>query len=147
MTTRDGKEFLIPNEDLITQRVTNWSYSNDLIRLHVKLGISYRCDPHEAIRLAVEAARDVPRVLTDPDRACLLTDFGDSSVDLELRFWIRDPANGTANVRSAVMLRVWDLYKANGIEIPFPQRDVTLRNPEAVFPTSVLSPRERSRDA
>ena len=63
--TRDGKEYLIPNEDLITQRVTNWSFSNDLIRLHVKVGISYRSDPHEAIRLALEAARDVPRVLAD----------------------------------------------------------------------------------
>jgi small-conductance mechanosensitive channel len=57
--TRDGKEFLVPNEDLITQRVTNWSFSSDLIRLHVRVGISYESDPHEAIGLALEAARDV----------------------------------------------------------------------------------------
>ncbi len=130
--TRDGKEYLIPNEDLITQRVTNWSYSNDLIRLHVGVGISYQSDPHEAIRLALEAARDVPRVLTEPAPVCLLTEFGDSSIDLELRFWIRDPTNGTANVRSAVMLNIWDLFQQNGVEIPFPQRDVTFRNPEAL---------------
>ncbi len=97
VTTRDGKEFLIPNEDLITQRVTNWSYSNDLIRLHVKMGISYQSDPHKAIELALEAAREVPRVLAEPPPNCLLVEFGDSSVDLELRFWINDPANGTAN--------------------------------------------------
>jgi small-conductance mechanosensitive channel len=139
VTTRDGKEFLIPNEDLITQRVTNWSYSNDLIRLHVKIGISYQSDPHAAIRLALEAASDVPRVLAEPAPNCLLMDFGDSSVDLELRFWIRDPVNGTANVRSAVMLRIWDLFHANGIELPFPQRDITLRNPEAL--ATVLRPR------
>jgi small-conductance mechanosensitive channel len=132
VTTRDGKEFLIPNEDLITQRVTNWSYSSDLIRLHVKVGISYLSDPHAAIRLAEEAARATGRVLTEPAPKCLLVDFGDSSVDLELRFWINDPANGTANVRSEVMLRIWDLYHANGIELPYPQRDITLRNPEAV---------------
>lgn len=132
VTTRDGKEFLIPNEDLITQRVTNWSYSNDLIRLHVKLGISYQSDPHKAIELALEAARDVPRVLAEPPPNCLLVEFGDSSVDLELRFWINDPANGTANLRSAVMLRIWDLFHANDIELPFPQRDITLRNPEAL---------------
>lgn len=129
--TRDGKEYLIPNEDLITQRVTNWSFSNDLIRLHVKIGISYLADPHAGIRLALAAASDEPRVLAEPAPVCLLVGFGDSSVDLELRFWIRDPVNGTTNVRSAVMLRVWDLYHANGIEIPYPQRDLHLRNPEA----------------
>jgi small-conductance mechanosensitive channel len=138
VTTRDGKEFLIPNEDLITQRVTNWSYSNDLIRLHVKVGISYQSDPHTAIRLAVEAARDLPRVLTEPEPTCLLVNFGDSTIDLELRCWINDPVNGTANVRSALMLRMWDLYQANGIELPHPQRDITLRNPEAL--TAALRP-------
>jgi small-conductance mechanosensitive channel len=130
--TRDGKEYLIPNEDLITQRVTNWSFSNDLIRQHVHVGISYLADPHKAIELALEAARDVPRVLAEPKPVCLLVGFGDSSVDLELRFWIRDPVNGTTNVRSAVMLNIWDLFHANDIEIPNPQRDLTLRNPEAL---------------
>lgn len=130
--TRDGKEYLIPNEDLITQRVTNWSYSNDLIRLHVAVGISYLSDPHEAIRLALDAARDVPRVLIDPAPVCLLMAFGESSIDLELRFWINDPSNGTANVRSAVMLNIWDLFQQHGIEIPGPQRDLTLRNPDAL---------------
>ena len=130
--TRDGKEYLIPNEDLITQRVTNWSFSSDLIRMHVKVGVSYQSDPHEAIKLAVAAAGDVPRVLREPAPNCLLVAFGDSTVDLELRFWISDPANGTTNVRSEVMLNLWDLYQAHGIELPYPQREVTFRNPEAV---------------
>jgi small-conductance mechanosensitive channel len=130
--TRDGKEYLIPNEDLITQRVTNWSYSNDLIRQRVKVGIAYEADPHLAISLAEEAAKDVPRVLTEPPPRALLVEFGDSSIDIELRFWIRDPVNGTANVRSDVMLRIWDLFKENEIEIPFPHRDVTLSNPEVL---------------
>jgi small-conductance mechanosensitive channel len=130
--TRDGKEYLIPNEDLITQRVTNWSYSNALIRLHVKLGISYQSNPHRAIELVLEATREVKRILKRPEPACLLVGFGDSSVDLELRFWIEDPVNGTTNVRSEVMLNVWDLFHENGIEIPFPQRELTLRNPEAL---------------
>lgn len=130
--TRDGKEYLIPNEDLITQRVTNWSFSSDLIRMHVKVGVSYQSDPHEAIKLAVAAARDVPRVLREPAPNCLLVAFGESTVDLELRFWISDPANGTTNVRSEVMLNLWDLYQAHGIELPYPQREVTFRNPEAV---------------
>lgn len=130
--TRDGKEYLIPNEDLITQRVTNWSFSNDLIRQHVKVGTSYQSDPHQAIRLALLAARDVPRVLNEPAPSCLLVEFGDSTINLELRFWISDPANGTANVRSEVMLRLWDLFQQNGIEIPSPQRELTIRNPEAL---------------
>jgi small-conductance mechanosensitive channel len=130
--TRDGKEFLIPNEDLITQRVTNLSYSSDLIRMHVKVGVSYQSNPHEAIRLALEATRGVPRVLADPEPICLLMAFGDSSLDLELRFWISDPVNGTSNVRSQVMLNIWDLYRQNGIEIPLPQHDFALRNPDAL---------------
>jgi small-conductance mechanosensitive channel len=132
LATRDGKELLIPNEDLITGRVTNWSYSSDLIRQHVIVGVSYGSDVHLAVRLAVEAAVAVTRVLDVPDPACLLKEFGDSALILELRFWIRDPANGTANVRSEVMLRIWDLFREHGIEFPFPQRELTLRNPEAV---------------
>jgi len=132
LATRDGKELLIPNEDLITGRVTNWSYSSDLIRQSVIVGVSYDSDVHLAIRLAVEAAGAVSRILEVPKPACLLKEFGDSAVILELRFWIRDPANGTANVRSEVMLYIWDLFREHGIEFPFPQRDLTLRNPEAV---------------
>jgi small-conductance mechanosensitive channel len=132
LATRDGKELLIPNEDLITGRVTNWSYSSDLIRQSVNVGVSYGSDVHLAMRLAVEAAVAVTRILEAPKPACLLKEFGDSAVILELRFWIQDPANGTANVRSEVMLRVWDLFREHGIEFPFPQRDLTLRNPEAL---------------
>jgi small-conductance mechanosensitive channel len=130
--TRDGKEFLVPNEDLITQRVTNLSFSSDLIRLHAKVGISYDSDPHEAISLALEAARDVPRVLTEPAPNCLLVNFGESTIDLELRFWIRDPVNGTANVRSEVMLNLWNLFQEHGIELPAPQRELTVRNANAL---------------
>src|SRR6516162_4375271 len=132
LATRDGKELLIPDEDLITGRVTNWSYSNDLIRQSVIVGVSYGSDLHLAMRLAVEAAVAVTRTLEVPTPACLLKEFGDSAVILELRFWIRDPVNGTANVRSEVMLCLWDLFREHGIEFPFPQRDLTLRNPEAV---------------
>jgi small-conductance mechanosensitive channel len=132
VVTRDGKEFLIPNEDLITERVTNWSYSNELVRLHVPVGVSYQSDLHLAIKLALEAAATVPRALREPAPVCLVTGFGDSAVNLDLRFWINDPRNGTSNVRSQVMLNIWDLYRQHGIEIPFPQRDLTIRNPEVI---------------
>jgi small-conductance mechanosensitive channel len=132
LATRDGKELLIPNEDLITGRVTNWSYSSDLIRQSVNVGVSYRSDVHLAMRLAIDAAGAVSRILKTHNPTCLLKEFADSAVNLELRFWIQDPANGTANVRSEVMLGIWDLYREHGIEFPFPQRDLTLRNPEAL---------------
>jgi len=124
VVTRDEKEYLIPNEDLITQQVINWSYSSKKIRIRVPIGISYQADPHEVIRLMVKRMGAIKRILTDPPPACLLVGFGDSSVDLQLRFWIDDPQNGVANVTSEVLLKIWDTLKENGIEIPFPQRDI-----------------------
>jgi small-conductance mechanosensitive channel len=132
VVTRDGTEHLIPNEDLITQRVVNWTYSNELVRLNVAFGIAYDADVHEARRLALDAVAKVDRVLATPKPICLLTSLGDSSVDLELRFWISDPRAGTANVRSDVLLGVWDAFHAAGIEFPFPQRDLNVRDPDAL---------------
>ncbi|HKI99679.1 MAG TPA: mechanosensitive ion channel domain-containing protein [bacterium] len=125
--TRDGREFLIPNEDLITQQVVNWSYSNNEVRLTLPVGVSYRSDVRAAMRLCLEAAAQTPRVLREPASQCVLRGFGDNSVDLELRIWINDPQNGLANVQSDVFLAVWDKFRAHGVEIPFPQRDVHLQ--------------------
>ncbi|MCG6967230.1 MAG: mechanosensitive ion channel [Chromatiaceae bacterium] len=126
--TRDGIEHLIPNEELITTRVENWSYSDNLVRLRVPIGISYHSDPRLAMKLCIEAAEMVPRVQLKPEPRCQLIRFGDSSVDLELRVWIDDPSNGRANVISEVLLGVWDRFHEHGIEIPFPQRDMHVRS-------------------
>ena len=126
--TRDGTEHLIPNEDLITQRVINWSFTNNLVRLRIPVGVSYDADPHECIKLVIGAAESIDRVLQDPAPVCHVLGFGDSSVDLELRVWISDPANGVANVKSKILLNIWDSFKANNIEIPFPQRDLHIRS-------------------
>lgn len=126
--TRDGIEHLIPNEDLIVNRVENWSYSQNLLRLRKVVGAHYKSDVHKAIDLCLEAARETPRILEEPKSVCLLRDFGESSVDLEVRFWINDPMNGRANVTSDLLLRIWDKWHAHGIEIPYPQRDVHFRS-------------------
>ena len=126
--TRDGSEHLIPNEELITQRVENWSYSDELIRLRIPIGISYNSDPRRAIELCVDAAQMVPRVILQPAPRCQVVRFGDSSVDLELRVWIADAQNGRGSVISDVLLGVWDRFHEDGIEIPFPQRDLHLRS-------------------
>ncbi|MFT4902302.1 MAG: small-conductance mechanosensitive channel [Lentimonas sp.] len=130
--TRDGTEHLIPNEDLITQKVVNWSFTDNLVRIKVPVGVSYNSDPHQCIQLVLEAATSVERVLTHPAPTCPLRGFGDSSVDLELRFWISDPAAGVANVQSQVLLKIWDSFKANNIEIPYPQRDLHIRSSEII---------------
>ena len=126
--TRDGIEHLIPNEELITQRVENWSHSDKTVRLKVPVGISYRSDVRLAMRLCLEAAGAVERALAAPAPRCLLRGFGDSSVDLEIRIWIDDPEEGRANVMSEVLLGVWDRFHEHGIEIPFPQRDLHLKS-------------------
>lgn len=131
--TRDGTEHLIPNEDLITQRVINWSFTDQLVRIRLPVGVSYQADPHECIRLIMEVARSHERVLAEPPPNCLVTGFGDSSVDLELRFWLGDPSNGIGSVKSHLLLAIWDSFKAHNIEIPFPQRDLHLRSSDIDF--------------
>lgn len=126
--TRDGIEHLIPNEVLITERVENWSFSDNLVRLKLPIGISYKSDVRLAMKLCVEAAMATPRIQKNPEPRCLLKGFGESSVDLELRVWIDDPPNGRSNVLSDVLLGVWDRFHQQGIEIPFPQRDLHLRS-------------------
>ncbi len=126
--TRDGIEHLVPNEELITNRVENWSYSHKNVRLKIPVGVHYDCDVHRAIELCKQAAIRVERVLSDPAPACLLKGFGDSAVDLEVRIWIEDPMNGCANVKNEVLLGVWDLFHEHGIQIPYPQRDLHLKS-------------------
>ncbi|MCC1491231.1 mechanosensitive ion channel family protein [Cognatishimia sp. F0-27] len=126
ITTRDGKEFLIPNEDLITGQVVNWSHSNDFVRLDIHFGTAYGDDPHVVRRVAIEAAKGVTRVLTTQPPVCHIVGFGDSSVDYVLRFWIRDPTQGLTNIRGNVYLALWDAFQEHGISIPFPQREVRM---------------------
>jgi small-conductance mechanosensitive channel len=137
---RDGREYLIPNEDFITQRVTNWSYSSELVRLDIKFGVSYGSDPHVVRRLAVEAAAAAPRVLKEPNPSCHFRDFGESSLDFVMRFWIRDPREGLGTVRSTVMLALWDAFKREGIEFPFPQRDLNVSKPVRVVVERDVAP-------
>ena len=124
VVTRDGKEYLIPNEDLITGQVVNWSHSNRFVRLDIYFGTAYRDDPHKVRKVAIEAARSVERVLSHRPPVCHIVGFGDSSVDYILRFWIDDPTGGLTNIRGNVYLALWDAFQANDIRIPYPQREV-----------------------
>lgn len=129
VVTRDGKEYLIPNEDLVTGQVVNWSHTNEFVRLDLTFGTSYEDDPHKVSALAIAAVQTVERVLSHKPAVCWITGFGESSVDYVLRFWIDDAADGLTNVRGQVYLALWDAFKAQGVTLPFPQREVRLLNP------------------
>ena len=134
VVTRDGREYLIPNEDLITGQVVNWSHSNDYVRLDIYFGTAYGDDPHKVRRVAIEAAKSVDRVLSFKPPVCHIVGFGDSSVDYILRFWISDPTGGLTNIRGNVYLALWDAFQEHGISIPFPQREVRMLNDPARLP-------------
>lgn len=125
---RDGVETLIPNENLITSEVTNWSFTDRHVRVKIPVQISYDDDPEKAMKLMVEASEANNRILKDPAPQARLLAFGDNGIDLELRLWIDDPEQGVSNVRSDVNLAIWKLFKKTGVSIPFPQRDVHLIN-------------------
>jgi small-conductance mechanosensitive channel len=131
--TRDGREYLIPNEDFITTQVINWSFSDKYVRLDVPFGVSYDSDPHDVTRLAIEAASNVERVNTEgKGPVCWITAFGDSSIDFLLRFWITDPQGGLTNIRGKVLLALWDTFKEHGVQIPYPHREVLMKTPVTV---------------
>jgi small-conductance mechanosensitive channel len=126
--TRDGKEHLIPNENLMTQEVENWSYTDRNVRVRIPVGVSYDCDLELAQELMLRAAGESPRVLDDPKPNVWLTAYGDSAVEHEILAWISDPESGVGGVRSDVLNRLWWLFKEHGITIPFPQRDLHIRS-------------------
>ena len=134
VVTRDGIEHLIPNEELLTQRVQNWSFSNNRVRLRIPVGISYESDLHLAMALCVEAALAAPRILPEPPPICLLVAFGNSSLDLEVRCWITDPKDGVSAAKSGVLLGIWERFKAAGISIPYPQSDIHIKNMPTTLP-------------
>ncbi len=142
--TRDGMHYLIPNEELITKQVINWSFSEPAVRLRAPVGVAYDTDLRLAMRLMEEAALAQPRVLVSPEPATRILGFGDSAVDLELRFWIADPHKGVVNIRSDIYLAIWDAFHAHGVVFPFPQRDVRLDLTQAA--QDLLAPPGPKRD-
>lgn len=123
---RDGVETLVPNQNLITNQVINWSYSDKRVRLKLPVRISYDNDPEAAMAVLLEAAQCSPRILRDPAPVARLMGFHDYGPDLELRFWIADPESGVNNVRSDVNRAIWRLFKQHGIVIPRAQLDVRM---------------------
>lgn len=141
--TRDGREYLIPNEDFITKQVVNWSFSSDYVRIDVDFGVSYDSNPHEVTRIAIETAKAIKRVSSYKEPVCWMTAFGDYALQFKLRFWISDPNNGLTNVRGQVLIALWDAFQEAGISIPFPQTEVTLRRSTNDPSRSAEGPQQR----
>ena len=127
---RDGVETLVPNQNLITSPVINWSYSDRKVRLKLPVRVSYQDDPEAALTILARATEGHPRILRDPAPVTRLMQFSDHGMDLELRFWISDPEGGVNNVRSDVNRAIWRLFREAGITIPVAQREVILRSNE-----------------
>jgi len=122
--TFNGKEIMVPNEDFITNKVVNWTYSNKKGRVDIPIGVSYKSDIKLARQLILEAASEHPRCTAEPEPECYLREYGDSSVNFLLLFWVDDVTEGRYKPQSDVMFSIWEKSKANDIAIPFPQRDV-----------------------
>jgi small-conductance mechanosensitive channel len=125
---RDGVEMLVPNQQLISNAVINWSYTDPRIRLKLPVRVSYRDDPELALSILLTACDGQARVLRDPAPVSRLMHFSDCGIELELRFWISDPQEGVNNVRSEVNRAIWRLFKENNITIPVAQREIVVQN-------------------
>jgi small-conductance mechanosensitive channel len=122
----DGREFLIPNEDLVTQKVTNWTYTDKNTLVKVNFGTNYDADPRLVCKLAAEVAAAAPRAIKGKTPNCILTEFTEAGMKFSLTFWIADP-DGMDNVKSDVMLSLWDVFKREGIRVPYPVREIRIR--------------------
>jgi small-conductance mechanosensitive channel len=122
----DGREFLIPNEDLVTQKVVNWTYTDKNTLVKVLFGTNYDADPRLVCKLAIEIAASAPRAIKNKPPNCLLTEFAEAGMKFSLTFWISDP-DGMDTVKSDVMLALWDAFKREGIRVPYPVREIRIR--------------------
>src|SRR5580704_6817418 len=122
----DGREFLIPNEDLVTQKVTNWTYTDKNTLVKVIFGTNYEADPHLVCKLAIDIAAAAPRAIKGKPPSCLLTEFTEAGMKFSLTFWIADP-DGMDGVKSEVMLALWEAFKRADIRVPYPVREIVIR--------------------
>jgi len=124
---RDGVDTLIPNENLITTEVINWTYSDPNVRVKVPVAVSYGDDVERAMAIILEIVHEQPRVLAEPEPSCRLIEFGDHGIHLEARIWVSDPEAGFGSIRSDINLEIWRRFKKEGITIPFPQHDLYIK--------------------
>src|ERR1700682_3901281 len=136
----DGREFLIPNEDLVTQKVTNWTYTDKNTLVKVNFGTNYDADPRLVCKLAIDVAAAAPRAIKGKPPSCILVEFAEAGMKFSLTFWIADP-DGMDNVKSEVMLSLWDVFKHEGLRVPYPVREIRIRGGALPVETTVEVPK------
>ena len=122
----DGREFLIPNEDLVTQKVVNWTYTDKNTLVKVNFATNHDADPRLGCRLAIDVAVAAPRAIKSKPPNCILVEFAEAGMKFSLTFWISDP-DGLDNVKSDAMLALWDAFKREAIQVPYPVREIRVR--------------------
>lgn len=132
----DGREFLIPNEDLVTQKVVNWTYTDKNTLVKVGFSTNYDADPRLVCKLAIDIAAAAPRAIKSKPPNCILTEFAEHGMKFSLTFWIADP-DGMDGVKSEVMLALWDAFKREGIRVPYPVREIRIRGGALPVETTV----------
>ena len=125
--TRDDKYIILPNSNLTSNQLINWTHGHLTSRFEILVGVDYSSDVHLAMSLMKQVAEEHSHVLKKPKPFVRLVDFGNSSVDLMLMFW-SDEVFRVENVKSEIRIRIFDLFAKNGITIPFPQRVVHMKN-------------------
>jgi small-conductance mechanosensitive channel len=124
----DGKEVLVPNEEFIVNKVTNWTYSNNRARIEIKFGIERGANLEKAREIMIECAKENPRCLSYPEIECYISDFGEQDVKMVLYFWISDIVEGRQKPKSEVLLNIWKKFAENGIKLSLPQREMKMIN-------------------
>ena len=125
--TRDKIEFLIPNEQLMTSQVENWSFSSRDVRVKVPVPVAYSSDLAKAEAIMLDEARKLPRMLGHHEPSVWLVALGEYAAQFEVQLWIDDPEDGLGNLRSDLLKAVWHRFQAEGIEVPYPQQDVRVK--------------------
>lgn len=125
--TRDKVEFLIPNEQLMTSTVENWSYSSRDVRVKVPVKVDNGCDIEFVEKLLLEEAHKNPRALQRQKPQVWLTGFDENAIHFEIQIWIEDPEEGLGNLQSDILKNVWRRFKAEGVKLPFPQHDLHIK--------------------
>ena len=137
MKTRAGEEMLIPNEMLLTNKVTNWSFSSRAIRQDMYVGVSYDSDMELVQKVLKDCIREHKRVLESPVPRAFIKEFGDSSVVFIVRFWMKDPEEGVNNLKGDLYMLIWRALKENNIHIPFPQRVIHMQTDDTPPTTAI----------
>jgi small-conductance mechanosensitive channel len=131
LITNDNIAIIVPNADLITHSLTNWSYEDPRIRFRIPFGVAYGTDLAKLRRLMLEVADEHPKALKEPKPDLFFVGFGESSLNFELSAWSEEMTTTPRSFRSDLFFAIEKKLRENGIEIPFPQRDVRVRSRDA----------------